>query len=357
MIAETYRCPGCRGRLENGNGRISCVSCSRVFGKNGSIPVFLDRDMYYGEIPREKMNALLRRAEADGYRKAAEEFLADPFVLTYVLDEGRARWADLLPIGPGTRVLDVGCGWGTNTIPIARRAGHVAAVDITGERVGFVEIRARQCGLANISLAAASAVALPYPDASFDVVVFNGVLEWLGGIDAARDPAELQLRALREARRVLAPGGLVYVGIENRFSLRYFLGTPDDHSHIRFTSLMPRRLARAYFRLRTGGDYYMYTHSLSAYRRMLADAGFERRKEFHPWPNYRNPVEFTALDKEEISGLLQREIRRLPAVSRKGTYCSLLKWLTAIEGEGRFCHSFLFVYAKAGEPEGVSSGG
>ena len=120
---------------------------------------------------------------------------------------------------------------------------------------------------------------------------------------------------------------------------------------------MPRRLARAYFRLRTGGDYYMYTHSLSAYRRMLEAAGFERRKEYHPWPNYRNPVEFTALDKAEILGFLRREIRRLPAVGRKRTYCILLKWLTAIDGKGRFCHSFLFVYGKGGEPERVPAGG
>jgi len=346
MISQTYLCPGCRGRLEEGDCRFSCISCTKVFPKFGAIPIFWKPDNYYGEIPQEKMNALIDMADTDGYRKAASVFLTDPFVRTYVLDEDRARWAGLLPLGPDTRVLDAGCGWGTNTIPIARKAGHVAAIDATLERVKFVEIRARQCGLPNVAPSMASATALPYPDASFDIVVFNGVLEWLGAIDTGKNPKDIQLQALREAHRVLAPGGLVYIGIENRFSLRYFLGTPDDHSFIRFTSLMPRWLARPYYKLRTGADYYMHTHSLSTYREMLRDSGFTRSREYHPWPNYRNPVGFMDLDKADIVAHLRREIPRTPAVSRKRAYCTMLKWLTAVEGKGRFCHSFSFVYRK-----------
>lgn len=337
--------------MEEEEGRFACVSCSRVFPRSGGIPEFALPGNYYGEIPRDEMNALLDMAETDGYREAAVAFLKDPFMRTYVLDEGRALWSGLLPMGPGTRVLDVGCGWGTNSIPIARKAGHVAAVDATLERVRFVGIRARQCDLPNVAPATASAMALPYADASFDIVVLNGVLEWVGGIDPGKDPAEIQLQALREAHRVLVPGGIVYIGIENRYSLRYFLGIPDDHSFIRFTSLMPRRLARSYYRIRTGAEYYMYTHSLSDYRRMLSDCGFARSKEYHPWPNYRNPVQFTNLDRDDILAHLRREIPRLPALSRKRVYCTLLKWLTAIEGKGRFCHSFLFLYRKNGEPQ------
>ena len=85
---------------------------------------------------------------------------------------------------------------------------------------------------------------------------------------------------------------MVYRGIENRFSLRYFLGSPDDHSFIRFTSLMPRWMAQIYYKLRTGKNYFMHTHSLSGYRQMLKQIGFTMDMEYCPWPNYRNPVEF-----------------------------------------------------------------
>jgi ubiquinone/menaquinone biosynthesis C-methylase UbiE len=348
MISKTYICPDCREWLAEEDRRYSCAQCSKVYPKVGNIPAFDNPENYYGEIPKDKMNDLIEMAGADGYRKAISVFLTDPFVRTYALDEDRARWADLLPLETVTRVLDVGCGWGTTTIPIARKVGHVAAIDATLERVKFVELRARQCGLSNVAPAMASAVALPYPDASFDIVIFNGVLEWLGAIDIRNNPMDIQLRAMREAHRVLAPGGTIYIGIENRFSLRYFLGSPDDHSYIRFTSLMPRRLAEAYCKLRTGNHYYTHTHSLSSYRRMLKDTGFTCAREYHPWPNYRNPLEFAELKKDEITAHLRREIQRTPVVSRKRLYLSLLKWLTEVGGDGRFCHSFLFIYRKGG---------
>lgn len=342
----SYICPGCRGQLVKEQAGYNCPSCSKRYPIIENIPVFGNKETYYGEIGQEEMAELIEDTRNYGYKKAITKIIKEPFVLTYILDENRALWTDLLSIDADTQFLDVGCGWGTITIPLAEKAGHIAAIDNTLERVKFVELRAEEKGLSNITPALASATSLPYPDETFDIVAFNGVLEWLGAINENEIPQKIQLQALSEALRVLKPGGRVYIGIENRFSLRYFLGIKDDHSFIRFTSLMPRWMSQIYYKLRTGKNYYMHTHSLHVYRKMLKQVGFSRVIEYYPWPTYRNPSEFVELTKTHIMDLLREKIRQCSPFGRKWIYLVLLRLLTALDRQGFFCHSYLFIYQK-----------
>lgn len=347
MLSELYACPDCCEKLEQETSSYRCISCLKEYPIIENIPIFGDLNTYYGEVEQNTMADLIRTTVLDGPEKAISNIIKDPFVVKYVLDESRALWTNLLPIDAHTRFIDVGCGWGTVSIPIAKIAGHVTAIDATMERVKFVEIRAQHSSLSNITPVLGSATALPFPGESFDMIAFNGVLEWLGAINTKESPYKIQMQALREAYRVLKPGGLVYVGIENRYSLRYFLGQPDDHSFIRFTSLMPRGMAQAYYKMRTSQDYFMHTHSLPVYRKMLNSAGFSKEKEYHPWPTYRNPIEFAELEIGSVLRHLRKKAQLEPVFSRKWLYIQLLKAISAIYKQGLFCHSFSFIYKKA----------
>ena len=98
-------------------------------------------------------------------------------------------------------VLDVGCGPGTITAGLARRASRVVGLDMSADMVAEARRHAADCGLDNASFQVGSAYDLPWDGDSFDVVYAHQVLQHLS------DP----VRALREARRVLRPGGLVAV--------------------------------------------------------------------------------------------------------------------------------------------------
>ena len=110
--------------------------------------------------------------------------------------------AFLLPhLGADAAVLDVGCGPGTITVGLARRAGRVVGLDTSAEMVEAASEFAARERVSNVTFEVGSAYELPFGDGSFDVACAHQVLQHLS------DP----VAALREFRRVLRPGGLVAV--------------------------------------------------------------------------------------------------------------------------------------------------
>jgi SAM-dependent methyltransferase len=129
---------------------------------------------------------------------------------------------------------------------------------------------------------------LPFKDDCVDVVILNGVLEWIGSNDMPDFPERIQSAALKEIWRILKPGGTLYIGIENRYSLSVLRGA-RLHGELPFVGLMPRWLANAITHLVTGKSHRTYIYSLSGYRRLLGKAGFHIVEFFWPYPSYHNP--------------------------------------------------------------------
>lgn len=101
---------------------------------------------------------------------------------------------------PGMRVLDIGPGNGRYTVAAAQRVGptgHVVAVDIEPKMIPRVRQRAHAAGVTNLTPLVTSAHDLPFAGATFDAATMITVT---GEIP---EP----VRALRDVRRVLRPGG------------------------------------------------------------------------------------------------------------------------------------------------------
>lgn len=95
------------------------------------------------------------------------------------------------------RALDLGCGGGHLAFHLAPHAGAVVAYDLSAEMLEAVAGVAASRGLANLSTRQGAVEALPFADASFDLVASRYSAHHWRDVGAA----------LREARRVLAPGG------------------------------------------------------------------------------------------------------------------------------------------------------
>lgn len=107
---------------------------------------------------------------------------------------------------PAGRLLDIGCGTGRHSVPLALRGFDVVGVDFAPGMLARAAARAAQHG-AELDLRQLDIrTRLPFADASFDAAVCSYVLQTIG------DPAGL----LHEARRVLRHDGVLMVEVPVR---------------------------------------------------------------------------------------------------------------------------------------------
>src|SRR5215469_5406696 len=103
-----------------------------------------------------------------------------------------------IDLRPGMKVLDAACGTGNLAVIAARRGCITSGLDIASNLIAQARERAREEGL-SIEYTEGDAEAMPYPDASFDVVVS------MYGVMFAPRPE----RIVSEWQRVTKPGGLI----------------------------------------------------------------------------------------------------------------------------------------------------
>lgn len=108
----------------------------------------------------------------------------------------------------GLRVLEVGCGIGTDLVRFARGGAGVTGVDLSQTAIDLARKNFELHGVAAEELRLANGEALPFGDAAFDVVYGHGVIQYTA------DAPQL----IRECHRVLKPGGRGIFMVYNRVS-------------------------------------------------------------------------------------------------------------------------------------------
>jgi ubiquinone/menaquinone biosynthesis C-methylase UbiE len=147
-----------------------------------------------------------------------------------VLQALEERMLEELRLGPGFRVLDVGCGYGADALDISRRVegGSVVGVDASHVMIDEAKRRTAGCG-PELSFQLADATKLPFPDDTFDACRAEAVLEHL------TDPGQ----AVTEMARVTRPAGrVVALDIDHGMTI-------VDHPDRRTTRLIADALADA----------------------------------------------------------------------------------------------------------------
>jgi SAM-dependent methyltransferase len=162
------------------------------------------------------------------------------------------------PIASGERVLDLGCGFGRHAFEAYRRGALVVAVDRSEEEVTSVTSMFRAMAAAGEApddvvarAVRADLLSLPFPDASFDVVMASEVLEHIPADDLA----------MAEIARVVRPGGRVAVTVPRWWPERVCWALSREYHDV----------AGGHVRIYKGDDL----------EQRLSDAGLQPRASHH----------------------------------------------------------------------------
>ncbi|MEL0168769.1 MAG: glycosyltransferase [Pseudomonadaceae bacterium] len=134
------------------------------------------------------------------------------------------------------RMLEVGCGSGG----IIHYFATHESLNCVATGVDVNDNRQIKTGYEFIAV---DSVSLPFIDASYDVVITNHVIEHVGNRQA-------QLKHLQEINRIMAPGGVCYLAVPNRWMIT------EPHYNLKFLSWLPKSLRSSYVRFRKKGEHY-----------------------------------------------------------------------------------------------------
>ena len=182
--------------------------------------------------------------------------LYDPLVALTTRDRTvKGRLVERAEVGSGHRVLDLGCGTGTLAlrVKLACPGAEVVGLDADDRMLGTARRKAGRAGAA-VEFVRGHAQRLPFPDGAFDRVVSSLFFHHL--------PPEAKAAALREAHRVLAPGGELHFADWGRpagplmwflfLGIRLLDGFPNTAAHA--AGRLPELVAEAGFNGVRGRD-------------------------------------------------------------------------------------------------------
>ena len=176
-------------------------------------------------------------------------------------------------IGSGMRILEIGCGTGTNVRALAEKGAEVVGVEGTLSRARSARIRC--AGMENVTIYAGDANDLP-EIGFFDLVLLIGVLEYSSSKVGGEGGPE---RLLGTAQKFLKSDGALILAIENQIGLKYLLSFPEDHLGVAWSGLEGYR--------NPSGIKTWSKHQLAS---LLKENDFQNQEWFYPFPDYKLPT-------------------------------------------------------------------
>jgi len=297
-------CPQDRHELTAVGEALCCGECGRRYPAEGGIATFLEVETG-GVDPDPALAELWAMVRERGAENAAEEFATRH---GYTRTPFTADWKLFLPTPEGSRVLELGAGFGDDTLDLAARGADVLSIVPNRTNALILEAHVRERGLSNVRVGIRSDITrMPLADRSIDAIAMEDVAGPGFGVSGRS-----LLRLAAEWRRLLKPGGVVVLGLANphtRWLIQGLLGAmksskPRTESFNRFVKRAGRRRSRSWMRRQ-------------AVAREMAEQGFSRPAVYSPLPDEQKTLVVVPSEQQQVLRyFLQNLVRKNSAAAR-----------------------------------------
>jgi len=242
------------------------------------------------DITNEEFLTFKEKLKSQNWMEVAFDMFYEtyPWLYRIITDSTRSDFLFLLDIKKDDLALDLGAGWGQITIPLSRFCDVVALEGNLG-KIQIIKEIANQENRNNIQYVAANISDKVFENEQFNFVILNGGLEWVSTSSKGEDPFKIQQNTLQNAYNLLKPNGILYLGIENKYGLKYILGEKDDHTGLEDFIYLNDNSIELFYKSIIGKPLRSFTHSKKEYEHMLKDSGFEDVTFFGSLPDYKLP--------------------------------------------------------------------
>jgi O-antigen biosynthesis protein len=297
------------------------------------------RDFSYsdGEEIETYLKSVVSKASDLSSMSNELEAAAKDWASTYHLSSQRANILHGLKLQPGQNILELGCGCGAITRFLAESGALIDAVEGSPVRAEIARLRNRD--MDNVNVINVNFNSLILPEKAYDAIILVGVLEYAEKYFKDKDqPKNIDAVAsiLAILKKVCKPQGFLFIAIENRIGLKYWLGATEDHFGSPFYGL--------YGYPANDG---IKTFDKAQWDRLIEGSQFNHHRYLYPFPDYK--IAQTVLSDEFIrkDPYAYSILYRISATdyARPGWIPSCDEFLTwrALQGSGyleQFANSF-----------------
>ena len=256
-------CPSCKSKLVAVGNDSHCEKCPKTWARKHDLFSFIDDGYSDGYVSGEKREDFFSNI-AGKTNKEIQDYLSSHKIKERgkyfnSFKNNKADGFSFLNITSQDVILDVGCGFGSLTIPLAKQCKEIYALDPMLDRLRFLDIRKRNEKLENIIPLHASVMHLPFSEPCFHYVFMNEIPEDIGARKESAYARDMLSGRLKMIHELLNEKGQIVIAGENRYGFDFFFQAGN------------------------------HRHSHHDYRNMLEKAGFSDVEFYYVWPDYRDP--------------------------------------------------------------------
>lgn len=229
-------------------------------------------DLYSdGDIEDEMLRITMEHDEAE-YDEIIRERKNWPIL--YHLSKKRQNIIEWMPFDKNMDILEIGSGCGAITGILAERSGHVTCIELSKKRSLINANRNKKYDNIEIKVGNFKDIE-PTLTRKYDYITLIGVLEYAKLYIEAESP---YVELLKTISAHLKKNGKVIVAIENRFGLKYWAGSQEDHIGKYFVGI------EGYHE----GDN-IRTFTKKELEKIFHLAEYSKLKFYYPYPDYKFP--------------------------------------------------------------------